>query len=69
MSSNRAALAAILKTLAAEPYCCEVSRTGSGHWKVRRPGHGTITIGSTVNGRHIVKTVRADVRRSLGITL
>lgn len=68
MGSVKADVSAILTRLRCD-HGCEVTMPKSGHWRVCRPGHGTITVSATPSGQHVLKTIRADIRRNLGIRL
>lgn len=48
---------------------CTVRQTPRGHWVVKRPGVGSVTIGTTPSDVRAWRNILADVRRSLGIAL
>lgn len=70
MSARRREVDAILKEIQKPAYGCEVVPRGRrGHWKVRRPGYGQLTISPTPSDHRAVDNIRADLKRYLDIEL
>jgi hypothetical protein len=49
---------------------CTVQMSGSGHYRVTRPGYRMITVSESPNGgNRALGNIRADMKRHLRITL
>ena len=66
--SMRRDVARLVKSLVKD-HGCEANLSKSGHWRVTRPGYQIVTVAGTPNSQLVMKTIKADVRRHLGIDL
>ena len=68
MASLRSDVASLVACLAGD-HGCEVRMTTSGHWRVTRPGYGSVSMSSTPSDKRSLRNAKADARRYLGITI
>lgn len=48
---------------------CAAKLTTSGHWRVSRPGHQPISMSRTPSDQRVIRNIKGDVRKYLGVDL
>lgn len=69
MASLKREVDRILKRATSAEHGCTVVRSGSGHWKVSRPGFRSVTVAHSPNDARALRNIRADFKRYLDIVL
>lgn len=68
MASLKADVEAIVHRLTTD-HGCSAKLSKNGHWRVSRPGHQPITMSRTPSDQRVLKNIRGDVRKYLGVDL
>lgn len=48
---------------------CQISRSGSGHWRVTRPGRPAVVISHSPGDHHALRNIKSDLKKYLGVAL
>lgn len=68
MASLKADVERIVRLLERD-HGCEVKLTNRGHWRVTRPGYQPVTMSRTPSDQRVIKNIRGDVAKYLGVQL
>lgn len=67
MAQSNKDMRKLIQRLQSPEFGCTVTVTGSGHWKVTRPGCGMVIIAVSGSDVRDMRNTKANLRRHLGI--